>query len=134
MARILSTFSIWSETLSPEQVTAALLLEPDRMVARGSDRSPPRTVPKGAGWHVSGAAVNGLLIVHALQGLLSRVSVFEDRLVELRTREAGLNVRFQLILIPFSKDYSFQIEPSVIQKMAQMGGSLNIDWSRGEVD
>ena len=90
-------FGIWSTTLSPPEITGALRIEPDEVMAKGGRRAGPPPMPKYHLWKVlSGLPMDGPIGPH-LETLLPRIEPAKDRIRELLRRGNGTFARLEVV-------------------------------------
>ena len=75
-------FGIWSQTLSPPEITERLGMEPDDFMIRGSQTQLPRVVPTRNRWSVR-CDEKGLSVDKQVAKVLDRLKSFRDKIANL---------------------------------------------------
>ena len=100
MIRQYCYLSLHSPTVTAAEVTARLLLEPDRVAVRGSRRTRPKAIPVHHSWEVL-CDLPGLTIDEQLDRVVSRVAPAAADIAswtsELASRGVELSARLQVV-------------------------------------
>ena len=90
-------FGVWSATLTPPEITGALGIEPDEVMARGARRAGPPPTPKYHLWKVlSGLPMEGPVGPH-LEAIMPRIEPAKDRFRDLLHGDDGTFARLELV-------------------------------------
>ncbi|MDH2352297.1 DUF4279 domain-containing protein [Bradyrhizobium sp. SSUT112] len=126
--RISATLSIWSKQLDPEKISKSLDFEPDRAVARGADRIPPRPRPTAFGWHVTCVENDKEMAGDVLKLLCERIESIREKLPKLRLQDPEISVNLALHIAPKSADVSLFIDRYTIELISALTGDLDIEF------
>ena len=128
MARVTTTFSLWSKTLHPERMSEMLSAVPDRSVLRGIDRDPLRSVPDAYGWHVTCSDVGQVLVEKTLIDSLKRTSAFSDKIINLKNIDHNLDIRISISITPYEEDISLFFSADTAINIVKLGSSFDIEF------
>jgi hypothetical protein len=127
-------FWLASETVTAEQITERLGLEPDRTAVMGSRRASPRVVPAAHRWEVR-CETHGSIDEQA-STVLARITPAADRV---RTLVVGDDVEAGLMMVRWFDDpdggydaMGWRLTREQIQLLAHMGASVDSDEYAGD--
>ena len=128
MNRVSATLSVWCEKLRPERIAQILNVNPDRVVIKGSERTPPRPRPTAFGWHLTVVETDQPLAGKVLKSLIDRASISENRFHELRIEDSTTTINFSIHIAPRSTDISLFFDRGAIEFISSVGGCLDIEF------
>ena len=128
MSRIRVSLSIRTERLLPSEITGLLRVEPDSVVLRGPDRTPPKARPLRHGWFLEIVEDGSRDPVGLLERLLGRVGVLAPLLDQARDRDASMQITFHVAVTPWVFGLPFFFPEAVMKQIAEFGASLDLDF------
>jgi Domain of unknown function (DUF4279) len=128
MSRITATLSVLSDKIQPDQITSILSFTPDHFVLKGSDRIPPRPVPRVFGWYVTSTQQSESTVDEVLSVLLRRLGTLYNRIQKLSDTDPDVQVKFLVSVAPYSEKVSLYFQAETISDVSKFGGSLDIEF------
>jgi uncharacterized protein DUF4279 len=128
-------FAIASEVVSAVEIAAAVGLEPDEVLVRGSERLEPRPVPRTHSWQITARNRTDRLD-DQIEDVLSRVAAVEDRICRLLD-QAGEDAAARLEIVrtfnhpeePETKDdrMGWGIGEDQLRLLRRLGAFIDVD-------
>lgn len=128
MTRITATLSVLSDKVRPDQITSILSFTPDHTVLKGSDRNPPRPVPKAFGWYVTSVQSGEGTVDETLSFLLKRLDKLYLGIRNISDIDPSIQITFHVSVTPYSDGVSLYFREETINGVSRFGGSLDIEF------
>ena len=125
MAKIEATFSLWS-ALPISELTDALKMVPDKTVARGRDRIPPRGLPLENGWHITCCDESEKDAEKTLAKLFRRIEPVLPRIERMRAIDNSAHVKFAILISPYDDGISLFFSERTVKLISSFSGSIDI--------
>ncbi|MER9302491.1 DUF4279 domain-containing protein [Mesorhizobium sp. M0293] len=128
MTRITSFLSVTSKTLSPTQMSDFLEMKPDREVVKGSQRTPPRQLPKNHGWNISCRFEEYVDFDVAIRELAVRLGDKIENLARLRHQDSTNQISVKVAIAPDDDHVPMFFSEETLSFLAKIGASLDIEY------